>query len=478
MDFKLNPHIEPWYKNLCLPSELTPWPQFPPGQCRRASVNSFGFGGTNAHVILESLDDTVDAGVSQYLDANEDRISTPFVFSAQSKQSLLASLAAHATYLEQRPNTCPTDLAWTLRSRRSRLPLRVAFPASSVETLLSSLQGIVSSDPDKLSLDQRMKLVASGAATSTHVRQTRLLGIFTGQGAQWPRMGAELIEASKYASNILAGLDEVLASLPIKQDRPQWTLRDELLADTSKSRIGVAAVAQPLSTAVQIILVDCLRLAGIQFAAVVGHSSGEIAAAYAAGRLSAHNAIRIAYYRGLHSTTVASGPNGVKGAMAAVGTSFEDATEICYDESFKGRVKVGACNSPVSVTLSGDEDAIDEIIQFFEDEEKSVRRLKVDKGYHSHHMVPCSQPYLDSMLSLDAITKSESFTPSTDSNCTWVSSVFVESDTDKMDVGPPYWVDNMLSPVLFKQALERTLSEYGPFDGIVEVGPHPTLKGL
>ncbi|OOF97571.1 hypothetical protein ASPCADRAFT_129251 [Aspergillus carbonarius ITEM 5010] len=452
LDFTINPRVEPWCKNLRIASELTPWPKVAPGQCRRASINSFGFGGTNAHVILESLGDGIK--VEPVEENGESDMVRSFVFSAQSKQSLMANLAAHVAYLSEHPDTRLADLAWTLRSRRSRLPLRVALPASSIEMLRTSLQDIISSDPNKLQLDQRLKLTTTGSSASTKEHRPKLLGIFTGQGAQWARMGAQLVEASKYASDILSKLDAELANLPNEQDRPDWTLRGELLAEPAKSRVGDAAISQPLCTAIQVILVDLLREAGVQFAAVVGHSSGEIGAAYFAGRLSATDAIRIAYYRGLHSTRLAGGPNGAQGAMLAVSTSMEDASEVCRDEFFQGRVKVAACNSPNSVTLSGDSDAIEEIAELFEDEGKPARRLRVDKAFES-----------------------QSPQPEARSDCVWVSSVVVESNTSATELDASYWVDNLLSPVLFKQAVERAVTELGPFDGIIEVGPHPALKG-
>lgn len=449
---RLNPSILPFYDHLHIPQKLTQWPQLPPGQPRRASVNSFGFGGTNGHVILESFElpnnDKPRAGLTT---------STPFVFSAQSKQSLLANLNAHIKYLEDHPDTNPADLAWTLRSRRSRLPLRVSFPASSIEVLHYNLK----------SLANNFQLDPKSAATG--IKKTRILGIFTGQGAQWPRMGAELIETSEYAANVLDELDDTLAQLP-EIDRPSWSLRQELLAGQSSSNVNNASISQPLCTAVQIILVELLRLANIQFAAVVGHSSGEIVAAHAAGYLSARDAIRIAYYRGLHSH-LAGGPNGLQGAMLAVGTSLEDAEALCNDVEFKERVKVAACNSPSSVTLSGDEDAIANMSDIFEDEDKFVRRLRVDKAYHSHHMIPCSQAYLDSMNTMSI--KAER----TESSCVWVSSVYPDRPLDEVaNVDAAYWVDNLLSPVLFSQAIERAIS-LGTFDVAIEVGPHPALKG-
>nr|XP_036580489.1 beta-ketoacyl synthase domain-containing protein [Colletotrichum truncatum]KAF6788401.1 beta-ketoacyl synthase domain-containing protein [Colletotrichum truncatum] len=447
---RLNPDVIPFYKHLRIPQELTPWPAVQQGERRRASVNSFGFGGTNAHVILESMDMVQS-------DKPTASLCTPFLFSAQSKQSLLANLRAYADFLEQNPTTDPADLAWTLHARRARLPLRVSFPASSIEGLQAELKNAI----DNLTLNSR------SAATGSH--KVRLLGVFTGQGAQYARMGADLIETSTFASDILKDLDNVLAELP-ETDRPKTTLRQELLAEASSSNVGKATVSQPLCTAVQIVLVELLRKAGVYFTTVVGHSSGEIAAAFAAGYLSAHDAIRIAYYRGFHSH-LASGDNGALGAMLAVGTTLEDAQELCNDDEFKGKVNVAACNSPSSVTLSGDEQTISELATIFEDENKFVRRLKVDKAYHSHHMLRCSTAYLESIKN----TTTKSSTTALD--CTWVSSVHPGKPFDRStNVDPSYWVENMVSPVLFRQAIEKAASS-SIFDGAIEVGPHPALKG-
>jgi hybrid polyketide synthase/nonribosomal peptide synthetase ACE1 len=448
---RLNPSVEPFYKNVLIPQEPTPWPKIS-GQPRRASVNSFGFGGTNAHVILESFDThSSEDGTTGTGDLG---FIPPFIFSAQSEQSLAASLAAYLEYLKLNPDTNPSHLSYTLRERRSQLSFRVSLPGSSISTLQAGLKELLGKD---LNIN---RAVNSG-------EEVRLLGVFTGQGAQWARMGAELVESLPEATSFLSELDESLAQLP-QQYRPSWTLKSELLADASSSKVGEAFISQPLCTAIQIVLVKLLRLIGINFAAVVGHSSGEIAAAFAAGYLTEEQAIRIAYYRGLHSH-LAGGPDGVKGAMLAVGTSQEDAEELCKDPEFEGRVSLAACNSPSSVTLSGDEDAIADIAAIFEDENKFVRRLKVDKAYHSHHMQPCADAYLLSMET-DAAQVQK-----TEPHGLWVSSVYPDR---VMEQSPDasYWIDNLTSPVLFMQAVERVLSA-NVFDAAIEVGPHPALKG-
>ncbi|CAI6236692.1 unnamed protein product [Periconia digitata] len=309
---RLNPAVVPFYEGMNIPQQLTPWPRVKRGQPRRASLNSFGFGGTNAHVIVESFQPPQRGANSE-----GHEMTRPFVFSAASKQSLLANLSSLAAHLEVHPDIDAGDLAFTLRSRRSVLPHRIALTAASISQLQLKLQ-----EPGIELLKETRLRRGPGVKSES---QPRLLGVFTGQGAQWPRMGAELIEQSPLASSVLEDLDACLAALP-PPDRPSWTLRDELLAAASKSRLAEASIAQPVCTAVQIILVHLLRNAGVSFTAVVGHSSGEIAAAFAAGLLTAHDSIKIAYYRGIYTKLCPTG------AMLAVGTTGEDALEVCQLE--------------------------------------------------------------------------------------------------------------------------------------------------
>ena len=449
---QLSDQVAPFYKNMEIPTVATPWPT-----CegpRRASVNSFGFGGANAHAIVESYKHP--ASTIAPLDVS-DTVFSPFVFSAFSEQSLRQGLEAYLSYLENEPPEISSrDLAWTLRKRRTTFQYRASFAASSLDDLR-----------DRIKAHFRNSSVGVKASILPNKESPKLLGIFTGQGAQYARMGAELIEKSELARTIIEDLESSLGKLP---DGPKWSLQAEIIANES-SRVYEAAVSQPLCTAVQILLVRLLELAAIKFSAVVGHSSGEIAAAYAAGYLSAHDAIRTAYYRGLHLELAAS-PNGadIKGAMLAVGSSSKDMQELCADQAFAGRACVAASNSSASVTLSGDEDAINELQLLLNDEKIFNRRLKVDKAYHSDHMLPCFDSYVDS-LQRCGITP---LYPQDD--CLWISSVYNRRVDVDMNLTDKYWAANMTQQVLFSEALYTTLSS-DSFDLMLEVGPHAALKG-
>lgn len=327
----------------------------------------------------------------------------------------------------------------------------------SKEQLCSKLAGVLASQDDIGSLPSIPE-------------DAKILGVFTGQGAQWPCMGRELLHTSNFARQRLQALEQHLQDLP-GADRPQWSLTAEIMAAASVSRVHEAEISQPLCTALQIVLVDLVREAGIRFDAVVGHSSGEMGAAYAAGYLRDQDAIRIAYYRGVYSKRARSAA-GKPGAMLAAATSFEDAVELCEMPELKGRLSVAAANSPASVTLSGDADAVDEAILIFEDEGKFARKLKVDTAYHSHHMLPIVDRYIEALQKCNIQPQQPA-----DMRCCWYSSV-TQQLVDPSDEGlrAKYWADNMINPVMFAQALEATVSLDIRFGLALEVGPHPALR--
>ncbi|RKK07595.1 Polyketide synthase-nonribosomal peptide synthetase [Fusarium oxysporum f. sp. cepae] len=452
---KLSDRVAPFYDNLKVSTSATPWPSTLPGQPRRVSVNSFGFGGTNAHAILEYYKPEATDKIAATTAAAVP-VFTPLTISAASSTTLRATLDDLRTYLQGNPDTNMRDLAYTLQTCRSTLAFRKAIFAANINEAIMRIDDLLA-DANAGNNDLTIRYF--------DVPKPSILGVFTGQGAQWARMGARLIEESPLAAQRIAELQRALATLP-DGDRPDWTLSGQLLAQPKSSRFSEAAIAQPLCTAVQIVLVDLLRATGIQLRAVVGHSSGEIGAAYAAGFLSATTAIRVAHYRGLYAKLAqAGGP----GAMMAVGTSFEDAQELC---ELVGGIQVAARNSLTSITLSGDEDAIDEAVDIFKDEGKFARRLQVDTAYHSTHMRPCAEPYLAGL-------RRAGYAVQEGNGTIWFSSVIEGGHVmTKEDVQTPqYWADNMANAVLFEPAISQAVVEAGPLDLAIEFGPHPALKG-
>jgi hybrid polyketide synthase/nonribosomal peptide synthetase ACE1 len=396
-------------------------------------------------------------------------VFAPFVFSAASKASLISYLTAFCDYLRGTDDTLLNfrDLAHTLYSRRSRFPFSTTIAASNTTDICAKLEA-------------KLKIARIGGEPefgvrpllqSSETRKPLILGIFTGQGAQWAQMGAELIAKSLTARRVIESLELRLSRLPLG-DRPSWSLLEEIQKESAFSRIGQATFSQPICTAIQILQVNMLYAAGVKFSAVVGHSSGEIGAAYAAGFISAEDAICIAYYRGLYSADLAKGRNGQSGAMMAVESTVEDIQGLCGSRHFKGRVGIAAINSPASLTVSGDSDAVNRLQMVLQDEKKFARILKVDKAYHSHHMLPCSEKYLDALSVLGIQVRPGA-------KCPWFSSVYEgEVGThENENLQDRYWINNLTKPVLFMQAVQSAWTNEGPFDLAIEVGPHPALKG-
>ncbi|PVH70207.1 putative hybrid PKS-NRPS enzyme [Cadophora sp. DSE1049] len=455
----LSEKVAPFYDHLEVPTASKPWPALPEGTPRRVSVNSFGFGGSNAHAIVESWDDSraINTDVQK---STSGPLFTPFTFSAATSTALHESLKSFQTFLKESEDLNLHDLAWTLQLRRSALAFKATISGSTKTAILASID-------DKLEVARSAGDLTSLGIRSPFSETPRILWVFTGQGAQWPTMGRELVVSSLHVQSIIAKLDHSLANLP-EDDRPLWSIKDLLLGNARDVDFGNASISQPLCTAVQIVLVELLCSAGIHCDAVVGHSSGEIGAAFAAGLISASAAIRVAYYRGLYAT-LAKSTNGQKGAMMAVGTSLEDATAFCEMDEFQGRLVVAACNSSSSVTLSGDEDAIDIALQTFKDEQKFARKLNVDTAYHSPHMQPCSKPYLESIQKC-------AFELQETSKGSWYSSVYPGERMTRDNLTQQYWVDNMVNPVLFSDAVASAVSKEGNFNLVLEIGPHPALK--
>lgn len=438
-----------------MPTEPINWPG-DTSAVRRASVNSFGFGGTNAHAILEGFPRTDSDHLN--IAKQHDLPFSPLTFSAHSEGALLDTLSQYLQYIKNSFALDARSFAQTLNSHRSQFEYRYAFGLDPKRTLLENLESHIKS------LQSKETQISSKTVKSD---STRILGIFTGQGAQYGGMIRELYLKSPEIRQTVEKLEKTLAQLP-ESLRPAWSLVEELLKTGKESRVGEAALSQPLSTVVQIILVDLLRAAGIQFSAVVGHSSGEIVASYAAGFLLAADAVRIAYLRGLVTST----KTGQAGCMLAVSTSYEDATELCNLPDFEGRLCIAAINSSSSLTLSGDLDAVEGVKDILEDEEKFARLLRVDKAYHSHHMLEFSQAYSDYLLQQDITIQ----TPPPGSPL-WVSSV----DVDIFRQPPPdlssgYWVRNLTQPVLFYQAVTKAVLHLEVVHVAIEIGPHPALQ--
>ncbi|KAI0397195.1 beta-ketoacyl synthase domain-containing protein [Xylariaceae sp. FL0594] len=480
----LNPTVAPFYSHLLIPTKTMPWPNPPPGQPRRASVNSFGFGGANAHAIVEEYmpdyhravilgaeeapapkaENKAEAARGADTEPDIAPVPIPIVISAASMKSLREVIKSYRNYLANNDVTV-AELSLHQFLRCTGLPYRVAFTATTMAGVVAHLDSLLSRNDSAIPADATIRLLPTNAPL-------RILGIFTGQGAQWPMMSKTLLQRSAAYRDSIRRLDNVLKTCPYPCS---WTLEQLIMEVEDESVINEASVSQPLCTALQIALVDFLRSINVVFHTVIGHSSGEIAAAYASGRLTASDAIIIAYYRGI----VAAGAKGKgrKGGMLATNMTEEAAQDFCNDPEFKDRICVAACNSPSSVTLSGDLDAITRAHEKITERNGFSRILKVDTAYHSHHMEGPARIYTEMMKGFCVSPVPQ------DNGTVWISSVEGRPRMDAQDLEYQYWADNMVRKVQFRGAVEFALSrmestgDANKYDCAIEVGPNSTLRG-
>ncbi|KAL9122555.1 MAG: hypothetical protein Q9187_000886 [Circinaria calcarea] len=429
----LNPKIPFEGAKLALATECIPWPA---GRHERVSVNSFGIGGANAHTIIDSASSYGISLTPGHDDAHEVASDFPslFVYSAYSSKSLERMSHNIERFLDATSESF-NDVAHTLARRRQHL-LHRSFVVSAKEK------------PGE----------APPALTQEVGLSHTVVMVFTGQGAQWPQMGRDLIRSNRVFSKVIEAIDMELQRLGAK-----WTIQEELRKTSRSTRVNEAEFSQPLCTAIQIGLVEAFASVGIKPAAVVGHSSGEFAAAYAAGALTLSEAIAVAYHRGVISKTQTR-----RGAMAAVGLSWAEA-----DNYLLPGVVVACDNSHNSITLSGDADQLECVVANIKKARPEIptTTLKVERAYHSHHMVELGEAYRRAMIASGVVGARHSI-PFFSS----VTGKHLLNKTKQAQLGPKYWQENLESPVRFKSAVVEILKQSDiPSPVFLEVGPHAAL---
>jgi acyl transferase domain-containing protein/NADPH:quinone reductase-like Zn-dependent oxidoreductase/NADP-dependent 3-hydroxy acid dehydrogenase YdfG len=502
----LNPNI-PWQEyNIQVAQSLVPWPRSNlASHIPRASINSFGYGGANAHCVLDraanwiqrydilnryltninnghlnaligsqighfpshhiddidSIDidglDPYDYSVTRFeksLLSFDVEKAVVLPFSARNQESLEGRIQGLSSMDLSKVNI--QDLAYTLTERRSQFEWR----------------GFVVAKKSSLANDINPTLFHTTIQKSEEARS--LAFVFTGQGAQWPQMGKELFKSYSTFRDTILSLEHHLASLP---RYPSWSLSEAILASSDKTNIHHPSVSQTACTAVQIALVDLLRHWDIRPNIVIGHSSGEIAAAYAAGHMSSFYAIEIAYLRG---QVVSS--NKQQGAMMAVGMGSEEAQKFLDQYGASREACVACVNSPENVTISGDSLVIESLLSLLQHQGKFARKLKTGgQAYHSHHMKSLGTAYEYQLR--DAQEREYGYTElfpygskagTIQSEVTMISTVFNRPVSQQETSRPSYWRSNLESPVLFSSGIEQVLEMEQPI--FIEVGPHSALK--
>ena len=466
---QLNPKIKADEWGVEIVTQTTPLP----APANRISVNSFGYGGANAHAILETVAD-VDSRRGFLNGTNRPLLTTTGDVGSRDTNHIGCEIDAYSTFFEQTyllpfsANKLPSlqgrvealrkmdlssismmDLAYTLGQRRSHLSNRGYIVAKK-----STLQDDINVENLRLS------------NSDVDLADSKFAFVFTGQGAQWKGMARELMQFATF-SRTIHQLDNELASIPCA---PPWKIYDVLMDVSETCPINQAEFAQPITTAVQVGIIDLLRGWSIHPEATVGHSSGEIGAAYAAGMISARQAIIAAYYRGYSVTKSDS-----VGLMAAIGLGPDETNAWINKLGFIGGVRVACINSPESVTISGDREGVHAVFSALQAEGVFARELKTDgNAYHSHHMVAVGETY-EKLLADIWPAESEYVQDKALKQARMFSTVICQEIDGKAVRQPGYWRMNLESPVRFSEGL-ALLSEMNKDTTFVEIGPHSALK--
>ncbi|MDY0812252.1 type I polyketide synthase [Kitasatospora purpeofusca] len=453
---ELNPHISFEGTTFAVPTALTPWPS--DGARRLAGVSSFGFSGTNAHLIVEQAPDPRVAGPDDAPDTRPEngpedgRPLTVLALSARSGGALLKLARRYQDRLAKAGPAGAADLCFSANTGRSHFPHRLAAVGATPGELAERLADFVRDDPGEGLLLGR----SGGAAPAGPGSTAEPVFLFTGQGPQRAGMARRLYETQPFFRRTLDQCDEILRGV-----LPAPLLSAVYPASAADGElINTMEFAQPGLFAVEYALAGLWRSWGVEPAAVIGHSLGEYAAACFAGALPLEDGLRLVAERGRLLQRLAE-----SGAMAAIAAPADEvAAELArHDEAL---VAVAAVNGPANTTVSGVREVVDEVCAAFAARGAEVRRLRISTSSHS----PLVEPVLEPLrVALEKVPFGAPAVPLL-SNLTgglwpWDRPL----DTD-------YWLRHARQPVLFADGV-RALYELG-HRTFLEVGPAPTLLGL
>ncbi|WP_417801398.1 type I polyketide synthase, partial [Streptomyces heilongjiangensis] len=420
-----------------------PWPES--GRPRRAGVSSFGMSGTNAHVIVAEAPAPADADRTG---RPEDAPTTdaapgalPFVpvpLSARTADGLRAQAARLLAHLRDHDDVGLADLGLSLATTRTAFEQRAVVLAPDTEALARGLRDLADDE------------MVSDVVRGTDRRGTGPVLVFPGQGAQWPGMGRELLDTAPEFARRIAECEEALAPYT------DWSLTAALRGGPDAPDLDRVDVVQPVLWAVMVSLAHLWRSYGVEPAAVVGHSQGEIAAAVVAGALSLEDGARVAALRSRAITAIA----GDGGMMSVPLPADQARTRL---EPYGDRLAVAAVNGPASVVVSGAADALDSLFAELTADGVRARRVAVDYGSHSAHVEPLRGPVLEALAELRPRQPEVPFRSSVTGD--WLD------DTTPLDAA--YWYGNLRETVRFEEAVRGLLA--AGHRTFIEVGPHPVV---
>ena len=446
-----SPYI-PWADMpVTVPTELTPWPSSD-SHHGLAGVSSFGFSGTNAHVILEEAGDADrEAVVSAPRARPADHVGGPglatpedetdlLLISARSPESLHDLADRYQSLLTEDSEVAWRDICFSAATRRTHHSHRLAVVARGRCEAAERLTGFRQADGERPGL--RVDHVRDGKRPHT-------VFVYCGHGAEWAGMGMGLLESQPVFRAVLEQCDEFI------QQYAGWSVLRELAAEESASRLGDTEILQPVLLSLQVGLTELWRSWGVIPDAVVGHSLGEVAAAYAAGGLTLEDALKVAVHRGRLMQ-----PAKATGIMAVLGLPEDDVRRLLIARN--DAISIAAVNSPRSTVISGGVTAVATVMAEAERCDHYARRLQgAEYPFHNSTMAVVRAPLIEALSDLKP-------RPPTIAMFSTVTGRRVEGK----DLGAQHWGDGVVMPVRFIDAIRAAVETPAT---VLEVGPHPVL---
>jgi len=428
-----NPNIPFEELKLHVQNELGPWP-VKNGETLKAGINSFGWGGTNAHAVIEEYRRSGQEKTG-YLPA-VNRYCLPL--SAKSSAALKDYAKAYVQIFRQANDDLFHKICAATAILKPDFDHRVFFSARDKNEMITMLESFATESNDET------------VAGKEFIPQQKIVMVFPGQGSQWLSMGCELFDQEPVFRKAIEDCDETF------KKHTNWSVKDELFATAEKSRLNEINVIQPVLCAVQISLARLWMSWGVKPDAVVGHSMGEVAAAHISGALSLDDAGRIICTRSLLMKKL----SGKGGAMAVTELSLLQAEELLKRYP---QLSVAVSNSPKSTVLAGDQHAITEVVTELETKGLFARHVKVDVASHSQQM---------DLLKDDLRNALQSITPLSSNNGVALYSTVRVKEMNGQELDSAYWVDNLRQTVQFASVAEKLMQSHTVF---IEVSPHPVL---
>lgn len=430
----VNPAINLDDQPFDIPREITPWPDHK-GPAR-AGVNSFGFGGTNAHVVLE------EAPAQPFPSRHAQPHYRLLALSARDPADFPRMVSRMREAIVKHTDTDEYFLhnaGYTLLHRRQQLENTLSFVFKDEQELLQHMALYLE--------DEANPNIVSGSSLSAD--QRKVVWVFTGMGPQWWGMGKQLFEQEPVYRKVIEACDKEM------RKHASWSLLEELNASEEKSNMAHTWLAQPANFALQIALAALWRSYGVTPDAITGHSAGEAAAFYEAGVYSLEDAVTVI----MHRSRLQHKLNNTGGMLAV---SLSEADALSRIKQYGDKVSIAAINSPTAMTLAGDVEALEEVEASLKKEEIFCKFLAVNVPYHSAKMDAIKEELYKELAHIrPQPTQLPLYLTGRNAKA-----VGTELDAD-------YWWDNVRYSVRFKDAIDNLAKDN--FSVFLEIGPHPVL---